>query len=149
MGGVMKQSHGQAQVQRRQLLEMLRAFEDAVEQVHPEIKQAETPANVARFRDAAQALRTHLSKYRALKETLDWPNLPDSDAEISAFAEQLKAEHQELLGELDGVIREAEQVETAMDRAHAAARLRDRSRGLVLRIARHAGEEEAPLGNYS
>lgn len=137
-----------AEGRRQQLLGKLRAFEEAAAAIHPEKHGADTRADLARYRGAAEDLRIHLSQHQASKETMDWPPLPDSGEEISAFAGELKTEHQQLLNELAQLARAAENLEQALDRVDAAARLRSQSRTLALRVARHAGEEEAPLGNF-
>lgn len=137
-----------AEGRRQQLLERLRAFEDAAEKVHPEILRPEIAESLERFRAAAEELRLHLSQHLALKETIDWPQLPDSGVEISAYANELKTEHGHLLEELAQLTRAAEEMEKTLDRVDAASQLRTRSLALALRIARHAGEEEAPMGHY-
>ncbi len=137
-----------AEGQRQQLLAKLRVFEKAAEEIHPEKQGVDTSAHIARYQNAAEDLRMHLSQHLASKETVDWPELPDSAAEISTYAGELKAEHQQLLNGLEELLRDAGKLEEALDRADAAARLRSQSRSLALRIARHAGEEEAPLGKF-
>ncbi|HVB34813.1 MAG TPA: hemerythrin domain-containing protein [Patescibacteria group bacterium] len=145
----MSESAGSAEGRRQQVLEKLRLFEEAADRIRPGASGAETSENVARFRESAEQLRLHLSQHLASKETIDWPELPDSDAEISAFAHELKTEHRDLLNELAQLIRAAGEMEKTFDRADAATRLRSQSRAVALRVARHAGEEEASLGNYS
>lgn len=145
----MTESSQTSEGRRKQLLEKLRIFERAAEEIHPERKEEEMPERVARFRQAAEDVRSHLFKHRASKEMMEWPELPDSDAEIAAFAQVLKREHESLLRELGDLISAAAELETTLDRVHAAAQFRDRSRALALRIARHAGGAEARLGKYS
>jgi hypothetical protein len=145
----MSESVGPAEGQRQQLLERLRTFEEAAAQFHPEKSAADSVEILARFQDAAQALRLHLSRHLAMKETADWPPLPDSDADITAFAGELKLEHKQLLADLAELIRDAREFPKALDRSEAARVLRKRSRELAQRIARHASDEEAPLGSYS
>lgn len=145
----MSEFQGQAEGRRQELLEKLRRFEEAAEKIRYEGAAREMTERIARFRQAIQELRAHLSRHLATRETAQWPALPDSDAEISAFAAELKAEHRELIDELLQLARAADEIERAADRTEAAARIREQSRALALRIARHAGEEEAPLGNYS
>jgi hypothetical protein len=145
----MSESVGPAEGQRQQLLERLRTFEEAAAQLHPEKSGVDAVEIFARFQDAAQALRLHLSRHLAMKETVDWPQLPDSDADITAFAGELKLEHKQLLADLAELIQDAREFPKALDRSEAARLLRERSRELALRVARHAGDEEAPLGRYS
>ena len=144
----MRESGHSAEGQRRQLLEKLRVFEEIAETIHPEKHGSDTAENIVRFRTAAEDLRAHLSAHLASKETMEWPELPDSGAEVSAFAAELKLEHQELLNELGRLASTAGKLDEALDRADAATRLRQQSRILALRIARHAGEEETPLSHY-
>ncbi|HVC00240.1 MAG TPA: hypothetical protein VNJ12_13045 [Candidatus Dormibacteraeota bacterium] len=144
----MPESRPPAEGRRQQLLEKLRVFEEAAEKVHPEMHGTDAAQDNARFRDAAEDLQTYLSHHLSSRETLDWAKLPDSGAEIAVFANELKTEHRKFLNELAQLARLAEKMEEAPDRADAASRLRQQSRALALRIARHAGEEEASLGNY-
>jgi iron-sulfur cluster repair protein YtfE (RIC family) len=144
----MSESRNPAEGRRQELLEKLQKFEDAAGQIHPEQPGSKPSENLARFREAASELHKHLSRHLATRETAEWPALPDSDQEISAFAEELKAEHKSLMEELSQLASAANEMDSGMDRTEFAGRIREQSRVLALRIARHAGEAEAPLGKY-
>lgn len=137
-----------AEGRRHELLEKLRIFEETAEQIHPEREGSETAENVARYREAIEQLQLHLSQHLANREAADWPTLPDSPADISSYAGELKAEHQELIHELSRMARAADEIETSIDRSDAASQMRNQSRLLALRIARHVGKAETPLGDY-
>lgn len=137
-----------AEGRRQELLEKLRIFEDAAQQIRPDTETQEASENIDRYREAVGELQLHLSRHRTNREAADWPTLPDSPVDISAYAAELKIEHQELIQELSQLARAAGEIETSMDRAEAADRLRTKSRSLALRIARHIGNAEAPLGDY-
>lgn len=145
----MSELAGSSEGRRQQLLEKLRLFEEAAEHLRAGITRPEAFENVARFRDAAEGLRLHLSQHPASQETIDWPQLPDSDSEISAFGGGLKTEHQELMNELSQLVREAGEMQKSFDRVDAATRLQSRSRAVALRVARHAGDVDFSPGKYS
>lgn len=144
----MNKTEGSAEGRRYELLEKLRKFEVAAEKIHPEKEGSETAEDVARYSEAVQELQLHLSQHLATREVADWPALPDSPADISAYAGELKAEHQALIDELSKMARAADGIETALDRTEAAMQLRSQSHLLALRIARHVGKSETPLGDY-
>ena len=144
----MSKAGSPAEGRRQELLEKLRIFEETADKIHPERQDSDTTENVARYREAIEELQLHLTQHLASREAADWPTLPDSPADISAYADELKTEHQELIDQLSQLARAAEELETSIDRADDAARLRTHSRSLALRIARHVGKEETPLGDY-
>lgn len=144
----MSKAGSPAEGRRQEILEKLRLFEEAADKVHPEREGSETDDNVARYREAIEELQLHLSRHQTNREAADWPTLPDSPVDISAYAAELKIEHQELIDELSQLARAADEMETSMDRVEDADRLRSQSRSLALRIARHVGKAEMPLGDY-
>lgn len=137
-----------AEGRRYELLEKLRKFEEAAEKIHPEREGSETVEDIELYRGAVEELQLHLSQHLANRESADWPALPDSPVDISAYAGELKAEHQQLIDELSQMARAADEIETAIDRSEAAGQLRNQSHLLALRIARHVGKAETPLGDY-
>ena len=144
----MSKAGGSAKGRRQEILATLRRFEEAAEKIHPERLDSETIENVARYREAIEELQLHLSQHLANREAADWPALPDYPTEISAYAHELKAEHQELIDELSRLARAADKLDSSIDRVEAAVSLRSQSHSLALRVARHVGKAEAPLGDY-
>lgn len=144
----MSKAGNPAEGRRQEILEKLRIFEEAAEKVRPEREESETDENVELYKEAIGELQLHLSRHLATREAADWPTLPDSAADISAYADELKTEHRELIDELSQLSRAADEMESSMDRVEAADRLRRQSRSLALRIARHVGKAETPLGDY-
>ena len=75
--------------------------------------------------------------------------MPDTDAEITAFASQLKAEHADLIRELSELLAAIDRLESSLDRREDTLRIYRHCKNLAHRIARHAGGEEAQLGRIS
>ena len=133
---------------REQLLEKLRQFEQAVQSLHISRKECERVEGIASLRQATEELRHHLAAHPAPKEMMEWREMPDTDAEITAFAYELKMEHADLLRELADLMQMMEEYDRALDRQEASAEICSECRALGLRIARHAAGEEAELGRY-
>lgn len=146
----MKEPRKRVGSQREQLLERLNAFEQAAEPIHPNYRgPGDWKERAETLQGAAEKLRVYLSEHLAPKELMDWRELPDTNAEVTAFADQLKAEHTDLVRELTDLIEAIRNLEASLDRREDTMRIYDRSRNLAHRIARHAGGEEAQLGRYS
>lgn len=145
----MQKPHKRVGSPREQLLEKLNTFELAFEQIHPSYRgPIDWRQRAAALREATAGLRSYLSEHLAPKELMEWRELPDSDADIAAFAYELKMEHADLLRELGDLIQAIDKLETKLDRHEATLQIFKQSRSLAQRIARHAGGEEAQLGRY-
>lgn len=135
---------------REQLLERLSAFEKAIEPLHPNHRgPGDWKEHAAELHAAAEALRLYLADHLAPTELMDWRELPDTDAEVAAFAYELKMEHADLVRELRDMREAIWNLESSLDRRDDALRIYSQGKALARRIARHAGGEEAQLGRYS
>jgi len=133
---------------RQQLLERLREFEQAGNEVTPQRTPERRKESLVKLREATEQLRAHLARHLAPKELAEWRELPDSDIEIAAFGYELKMEHADLQRELGDLILDIDAYEAALDREEAATQIRLTCKALAIRIARHAAGEEAELGRY-
>jgi hypothetical protein len=133
---------------RQQLLEKLREFELAGDEVARKQTPKRRQESLLKLREATEQLRTHLAQHLAPKELAEWRELPDSDVEIAAFGYELKMEHADLQRELGDLLLEIDAYQGALDREEAAAHIRLTCKALAMRIARHAAGEEAELGRY-
>jgi hypothetical protein len=134
---------------REQLLERLLCFERALLEFVPERAVQKPETMTAKLRLAAEELRQYLATHVAPPEVMEWRELPDSDADITAFAYELQIEHQEILQSLAELLNMIEEMQTSMDRHETATRIRDRGRSLSSRIARHTAGEETLFGKLS
>lgn len=144
----MSKAESPAEGQRQEFLEKLRIFEETAEKIHPEKKGSGGAEDLARYREAIAELQLYFSQHWTNREMADWPMLPDSPTDISMYAAELKTEHRELIDELSQLARAADELEASMDQSEAADHLRSQSRSLALRIARHIGKADMPLGGY-
>lgn len=146
----MKQPRKSKGSPRERLLARLDAFEQAIEPLHPNHRgPGDWKERAENLRAATEGLRLYLSEHLAPKELMEYRELPDSDAEIAAFAYELRMEHADLVRELGDVIATIRQLETSLDRHEDALQIYRRCRILAQRVARHAGSEEAELGRYT
>jgi hypothetical protein len=146
----MKQPRNRVGNPRERLLKKLNTFEQATEPLHPNYRGlGDWKERAEVLHGAAEDLRVYLAEHLAPKELMDWRELPDTDAEITAFASQLKAEHADFIRELSELLASIEGLESSLDRRDDALRIYRRCKNLAHRIARHAGGEEAQLGRYS
>lgn len=142
-----KQSTG---THREQLLAKLSAFEEAIEPVHPDHKVAENwKDRTVKLLRATEELRLYLSEHMTHKELMEWRELPDADAEITAFSYELKMEHADLVRELKDLTQAIASLPASLDRRQTALQIHSQAWALAHRIARHAGGEAAELGRYS
>ncbi len=133
---------------RQQLLERLREFEQAGNEVTRQRTPERRKESLVKLREATEQLRAHLARHLAPKELAEWRELPDSDIEIAAFGYELKMEHADLQRELGDLLLDIDAYEAALDREEAATQIRLTCKALAMRIARHAAGEEAELGRY-
>jgi Hemerythrin HHE cation binding domain len=134
---------------RQQLLERLRDFEQAGDDVPRQRTPERRKESLAKLREATEQLRAHLARHLAPKEMAEWRELPDSDIEIAAFGYELKMEHADLQRELGDLLLSIDAYDAALDREEAATQIRLTCKALTMRIARHAAGEEAELGRYT
>jgi hypothetical protein len=134
---------------REQLLEKLKQFEQAGNEVPRQRTPERRKESLAKLREATEQLRTHLARHLAPKELSDWRELPDSDVEIAAFGYELKMEHADLQRKLGDLLLDIDAYDRALDRDEAAKQIRLTCKALAIRIARHAAGEEAELGRYT
>jgi iron-sulfur cluster repair protein YtfE (RIC family) len=135
---------------REQLLKKLSEFEKAIEPLHPNHRgPGDWKEHAAELHAATEVLRLYLADHLAPKELMDYRELPDTDAEVAAFAYELKMEHADLVRELRDMLEAIRSLESSLDRREDALRIYNQCKALAHRIARHAGGEEAQLGRYS
>jgi hypothetical protein len=134
---------------REQLLERLLGFDQALLEFVPERAVRTPETTTIKLRQAAEELRHYLATHVAPREVMEWRELPDSNAEITAFAYELQIEHQEILQSLAELLNMMEEIQSSLDRHETATRIRDHGRSLSSRIARHTAGEETLFGKLS
>jgi hypothetical protein len=132
---------------REQLLARLLEFERALGSFVPGVGGCYDPRITgAELQQATEELRQYLATHVAPQELLEWRELPDSDAELTAFAYELQIEHQEILQALAALLNTLEELERSLDRHETATRIGQHGRAVASRIARHVAWEEARFG---
>lgn len=134
---------------REQLLDKLVAFERALDNFHPERRRRGLMESVTELRDSTAELHRHIAAHVSPRETVEWHEMPDSDAELTAIASELRMEHQEILRALAGLLSTLEEMERSMDRFATAGHIWGQGRPLAERIARHCAGEETYFGSIT
>lgn len=131
------------------LLAKLIQFERAGDSILARQTREQRMESLANLRVATEQLREYLALHLAPKEMAEWRELPDADAEITAFGSGLKMEHADLYRELGDLLSAIDDYEKALDREEAATQIKSACKTLTARLARHAAGEQAELGRYT